>query len=187
METFSALLALCEGNPLVTGELPSQRPVAQSFGVFLDLRLNKRFNKQSIRRWYETPSHSSWRQSNGKMPHSRVVPHKPDSCEILRSFNITVRAHVRCGITGNSTVCSTACSNPQENRATGNVGELRVTCGFLLKTGGGGGGGGGSNASMPLCHRVIPWQSFPHCWSKCAENPLVRGFSRKEILMKIVW
>ena len=34
METFSALLALCEGNSPVTGESPSQRPVTRSFGAF---------------------------------------------------------------------------------------------------------------------------------------------------------
>ena len=32
-ETFSALLALCAGNSPVTGEFPSQRPVARSFDV----------------------------------------------------------------------------------------------------------------------------------------------------------
>ena len=41
METFSALLAICVGNSLVTGEFPSQRPVTRSFDVFCDLRLNK--------------------------------------------------------------------------------------------------------------------------------------------------
>ena len=41
METFSVLLALCEGNSPVTGEFPSQRPVARNFDVFFDLRLNK--------------------------------------------------------------------------------------------------------------------------------------------------
>ena len=33
METFSALLALCVRNSLVTGEFPTQRPVTQSFNV----------------------------------------------------------------------------------------------------------------------------------------------------------
>ena len=47
METFSTLLALCAGNSPVTGEFPAQRPVTQSFGVFFDLRLNKRLSKQS--------------------------------------------------------------------------------------------------------------------------------------------
>ena len=35
METFSALLALCAGNPPVTGEFPEQRPVTRSFDVSL--------------------------------------------------------------------------------------------------------------------------------------------------------
>ena len=46
METFSALLAICAGNSPVTSEFPTQRPVAQSFDVFFDLRPNKRFSKQ---------------------------------------------------------------------------------------------------------------------------------------------
>ena len=36
METFSALLAICEGNP---GEFLTQRPVTRSFDVFFDLRV----------------------------------------------------------------------------------------------------------------------------------------------------
>ena len=55
METLSALLVLCAGNSPVTGEFPSQRPVTRSFGVFFDLRLNKRLSKQSRREWIETP------------------------------------------------------------------------------------------------------------------------------------
>ena len=39
METFSALLAICVGNSLVTGEFPTQRPVTWSFDVFFHLRL----------------------------------------------------------------------------------------------------------------------------------------------------
>ena len=45
METFSALLVLCEVNSPVTGEFPVQMPVTQSFDVFFDLRLNKRLSK----------------------------------------------------------------------------------------------------------------------------------------------
>ena len=56
METFPAFLALCVGNSPATGEFPTQRPVTRSFGVFFDLRLNKRLAKQSWRRWFETPS-----------------------------------------------------------------------------------------------------------------------------------
>ena len=49
MKTFSALLALCEGNPPVTGGFSSQRPVTRGFDVFFDLRLHKRLSKQSRR------------------------------------------------------------------------------------------------------------------------------------------
>ena len=42
METFSALLAICAGNLSVTGQFTTHRPVARSFDVFFDLRLNKR-------------------------------------------------------------------------------------------------------------------------------------------------
>ena len=50
METFSALLALCEGNLPVTGGFPSQRPVTRSFDVFFDLHPNK-----TIAQTIETP------------------------------------------------------------------------------------------------------------------------------------
>ena len=59
-----ALLALCEGKPPVTGGFPSQRPVTRGFDVFFDLRLNKRSNKQSRRRWFEPPSRPLWRHCN---------------------------------------------------------------------------------------------------------------------------
>ena len=57
----SALLALFDENPPVTGGFPSQRPLTRSFDVFFDLCLNKQVNKQSRRRWFETPSRSLWR------------------------------------------------------------------------------------------------------------------------------
>ena len=67
METFSALSALCAGNSPVTGEFPSQRAVTRSFGVFFDLRLNKRLSKQSKRWLFETPSYSFWLYCNAQM------------------------------------------------------------------------------------------------------------------------
>ena len=60
METFSALLSFCAGNPPVTGRFPSQKPVTWSFDVFFDLCLNKRLSKQSKRRWFDTPSRTLW-------------------------------------------------------------------------------------------------------------------------------
>ena len=64
METFSALLALCSGNPPITGGFPSQSTVTRSFDVFFDLRLNKRLSIQSRRRCFETPCGSLWRHCN---------------------------------------------------------------------------------------------------------------------------
>ena len=66
MKTFSALLALCAGNSLVTGEFPSQRPVTRSFDIFFDLRLNNRLSEQSWGWWFETPSRPLRRRSNVK-------------------------------------------------------------------------------------------------------------------------
>ena len=61
---FSALLTLCTKNSPVTGEFPSQRPVARSVDVFSDQRLNKRSSKQSRGWWFETPLRSLWRHCN---------------------------------------------------------------------------------------------------------------------------
>ena len=63
IETSFALLAFCAGNSPVPGEFPSQRPVTRSFGVFLDLCLNKRLSKQRWGWWVETLSCSLWRHS----------------------------------------------------------------------------------------------------------------------------
>ena len=64
MEAFSTFLAICQGNSPVPGEFPAQRPVTRSFGVFFDLRLNKRSSKQSWGWWIETPSRPFWRHYN---------------------------------------------------------------------------------------------------------------------------
>ena len=61
METISTLLAICAGNSPVPGEFPAQRPVTRSFDVFFDLRLNKRFSKQSWGWWFETLRRPLWR------------------------------------------------------------------------------------------------------------------------------
>ena len=76
METFSVLLAFCMGNSLVSGELPSQKPVTRSFDVFFDLRLNKLLSEQLRRLWFETPLRLLWRHckvfSGYKPEYSRV-------------------------------------------------------------------------------------------------------------------
>ena len=64
METFSAWLAISAGNSPVPGEFPTQRPVTRSFDVYFDLRLNKRFCKQSWGWWFETLLCPLWRHNN---------------------------------------------------------------------------------------------------------------------------
>ena len=73
METFSALPAICAGNSPVPGEFPTQRPVTRSFGVFFDLRLNKRLSKQSWGWWFETLSRPLWRHCNEIHHHGRTI------------------------------------------------------------------------------------------------------------------
>ena len=67
METFSALLALCAGNSVVTGEFPTHRRVTRSSDVFFDMHQNKRLSKQSWGWRFETPSCSFWRHCNGSV------------------------------------------------------------------------------------------------------------------------
>ena len=54
---------------MVPGEFPAQRPVTQSFDVFVDLCLNKRLSKQSWGWWFEMLSHPLWRRRNDKRHH----------------------------------------------------------------------------------------------------------------------
>ena len=49
METFSASLALCEGNSSVPGEFPSQRPATRSFDDFFDQTVERTTETQLIR------------------------------------------------------------------------------------------------------------------------------------------
>ena len=49
------------------GEFASQRPVTRTFDAVFDLRPNKRFSKQSRRRWFETLSPSLWGHYNDDM------------------------------------------------------------------------------------------------------------------------
>ena len=78
IETFSALLTLCEWNPPVTGGFLSQRPVKRNFEIIFDLRMNKRFSKQSRGQWFETPSRSLWLHCNAgpgwKLSHYLYYP-----------------------------------------------------------------------------------------------------------------
>ena len=57
---FSALLALCEGNSLVTHEFH----LTKASDIFFDLSLDTWLRKSSRRRWLETPSRSLWCHCN---------------------------------------------------------------------------------------------------------------------------
>ena len=99
METFSALLAICAGNSPVPSEFHTQRPVARSFDVFFDLRLNKRLSKQSWGWWFETLSCPIWRNCNGSLQgcHISAAPnhrqlHSLFNCVFRRTSNKTPKA-----------------------------------------------------------------------------------------------
>ena len=64
METFTALLAFCEGNLPVTGGFPSQNPVTRILDAFFDLCLNKWLSKQLRCWWFEMQSCSFWCHCN---------------------------------------------------------------------------------------------------------------------------
>ena len=64
MHTVSALRALCDDNPPVTGWFHWQMANRTEFYVLFDVNLNKRLNKHSRRRWFETPGCSLWRYCN---------------------------------------------------------------------------------------------------------------------------
>ena len=73
METFSALLAICAGNSLVTGKFPAQRSVMRSFNIFSDLHLNKRLCKQLWGCWFEMPSRPLWPHCNDTHKHIQHI------------------------------------------------------------------------------------------------------------------
>ena len=57
---FSTLLVRFAGKPPVTGKFCSQKPVTRGFGVFFDLRLNKRLSKRLRHRWFQTPTRAHY-------------------------------------------------------------------------------------------------------------------------------
>ena len=89
MEIFSALLAIWAGNSPATGEFPARRPVTRSFGVFFDLRLNKRLSKHSWGWWFEKPSRPLRRHCNDT---TRLTHHSSQ-------YN-NGQIHLRCCIDG---------------------------------------------------------------------------------------
>ena len=85
---FFASLALCAGNPPVTGEFPTQRPVTRSFDVFFDLHLNERLSKQPWGWWYETLSRPLWHHSNKYLSRHQCL-------NALNNINTAARERLR--------------------------------------------------------------------------------------------
>ena len=59
--------------------------VARIFGVFFDLRLNKRFCRQSCGWWFKTPSHPLWHHCNGDW--SADVARAGSDCTVTETVN----------------------------------------------------------------------------------------------------
>ena len=76
MKHFPRYWPFVRGNSSVTGRLPSQRPVTWTLDVFFAMRLNKRWSKQSRRRWFETSWRSLWRHRNITGPTRTVFPYQ---------------------------------------------------------------------------------------------------------------
>ena len=98
LETFSALLAICARNSLVTGEFPhTQRPVSRTFDVSFDLRLIKRLSKRWWDWWFETPSRPLWRHVDGLMAREILwIPkrsHTQDSVLLGKCLRLIERNH----------------------------------------------------------------------------------------------
>ena len=130
MKTFSVLLAICAGNSPVPGELPAQRPVTRSFGVFFDLRPNKRLSKQWWGWWFETPLSPLWRHCNAlKLCHGLVITvHDFTWMPLLKHLKFSVGAtqlctyfpaiyHYRCGFCLTESDRSSVSSLLTESRA----------------------------------------------------------------------
>ena len=99
MEIFSALLALCEGNPPVIGGFPSQRPVIQSFGVLFDLRtVEQTIEKPVI---CDAILHSLWRHCNAStwLVHLEVqcwtlIPGVTETSLVINDFEYVFADHM---------------------------------------------------------------------------------------------
>ena len=83
---FRVIGPLC-GEFTGPGEFPTQRPVPRSFGVFFDLRLNKRFSKQPWGWWFETLSWSLWRQCDAHFDLANICVYRLD---VFHSYSIAI-------------------------------------------------------------------------------------------------
>ena len=67
IESFSVLLALCEGNPLITGGFPHKGQWRGALMFSLICAWTKgEANSRELSRWFKTSSRSLWRRCRGK-------------------------------------------------------------------------------------------------------------------------
>ena len=129
METFSALLALCAGNSPVTSEFPVQRPATRSFDVFFDLHLHKRLSKQSWGWWFEMPSLSLWRHSNGLVTY--MCQWELDLLIYIQiSLKFVSKSHID---RKSSLVCLTDGLSPIQCQAISYQNQCRLIVGWMLR------------------------------------------------------
>ena len=88
LETVSALVALCKGNPPVTSGFPSQMVSNADFDVFFYISLSKRLNKRTRCQWFERQSPSLWRHFNEMMfgPWKCMLSHRTANIYFLLCF-----------------------------------------------------------------------------------------------------
>ena len=91
---FRATGHLCGGIHRSPVNSPAKRPVTRSFGLFFELRLNKRLSKQSWDCWFETPSHPLRRHNDTQqyfMLHGRCIIHF-----VVCDFALMLTCHIDC-------------------------------------------------------------------------------------------
>ena len=98
METLSALLALCEGNPPVTGGFPSQKASNTGFGVFFNAILDKPLGKQSSCGWFEIHWCSLWRCCSTTIPVAcvSICDQGFDPTKYWTMFHMSCRSYPLC-------------------------------------------------------------------------------------------
>ena len=116
METFSLLLVLCAGKH-------RSKASGESVDVFFDLRLYKRFSKQSRRRWFETPSRSLWRQCNEQHSYGDQIKRTETFCRFFYKSDVIIYH-----ITHNCSPYDTIISPTEYLCLTKKRCSMRVTC-----------------------------------------------------------
>ena len=161
METFSALLALCEGNPLVTGGFLSQRPVMWSFDVFFELCLNKRLSKQSRNRWFETPSRSLCRHCNGYPSEIYLKLKSSENSSVRKLFPNRLEIFYRSWLL----YCRALYKMSRRLGSWSGWYERKRVCRIWVL----------DVFSAPLTDGVITWNRFPHWWPFMWAPPATEG------------